>query len=383
MGVDVHGVFTPIEGRPLEWKISWSAGDANGRKGELAVTGADMALRIALEFDPAGDRLRWRVAEGHVNLGAWLVALAVHPEFSASLAGLTATGELKITGAGEWENGAPTGELSAEWRDGTVANASQGWAVDGVTLKAGGDARDIFEGTVPVELAVRTLVTSRFGARNLAVRMAVKDMARLEVKSTEIEIAGGRVTAEPFAVSLAAPALDVTLAMERVGLQDLVVFVPTTLSYANGRINGRVHLGWSQSDGLRVGEGELEIDKGEPTTLRLVSNPGFLTKKVPARFTYSPFNWDPLVRLFSSPNDSYETLSLIETGKLALRVDSLEAKLTPEGDGLGRSASVLIHARPEQDGSAVGTVIFQINVSGPLASVLRVGMKQSFSVKTR
>jgi hypothetical protein len=44
---------------------------------------------------------------------------------------------------------------------------------------------------------------------------------------------------------------------------------------------------------------------------------------------------------------------------------------------------VVIRGRPEQEGSAVGAVTFEINVSGPLAAVLQMGMKQSFSVRAR
>jgi hypothetical protein len=171
------------------------------------------------------------------------------------------------------------------------------------------------------------------------------------------------------------PALNVDAVMKRVGLQDLVVFVPTALSEARGRVNGTLHLDWNPAEGVQVGTGAISLEKSEPTTLRLVSAPGFLTGQMPARFTLLPAWLGPLARWFAPANPGYKTLSEIERGKVRLRVDSLEVRLTPEGDERGRSASAVIRGRPEQDDTAVGQVTLEINVAGPLASVLELGMK--------
>ncbi|MDF3059877.1 MAG: hypothetical protein K0R17_4092, partial [Rariglobus sp.] len=70
-------------------------------------------------------------------------------------------------------------------------------------------------------------------------------------------------------------------------------------------------------------------------------------------------------------------------GKVGLRVDLLEARLTPEGDERGRSASVVIRARPERAGTVIGEVTFEVNVSGPLAEVLKLGMQQGLSLQVK
>lgn len=377
---ELQGIFTAVEGRPLAWRLVLSS-EGTVRKGEMAVTGADCVLRIALEFEPATDRLRWQVIEGRMDLAAWVPALGTRPELASMLTGLSATGIVTITGEGTWSGDVATGGLRAELNDGTLRNDTQGWSFEGVTLRAGGDAAELLKGRVPVELVVRTISTSRFGARALTVNARLSDFERVEVESARVEIAGGEVTAEPFTVSLAAPAVGATLVMTRVGLQDLVVFVPTALSEAHGRINGKLRLDWDPKEGVQVGAGGLSLEKSEPTTVRLVSSPGFLTGQVPARFTLLPSWLGPLARWFSPVNPGYKTLSDIERGKISLQVEALDVRLTPEGDERGRSASVSIRARPEQAGGAVGEVTFQINVSGPLAAVLRLGMKQSFSLQ--
>ncbi len=379
----LQGVFTPVDGRPLTWTMALRSAEGATRTGEVAVTGADFALRIALEWEPATGHLRWRVIEGRVDLAAWWPALAARPELSSVLSGLSATGLVTITGEGTWAGGVATGGLRAELTHATVRNEAQGWSLDGVSLRVGGDAAELFAGRVPIELAVSTLTTSRFGARALTVSATMDDFARVTVKAARVEIAGGEVTAEPFDMSLSKPTVSVTLVMNRVGLQDLVVFVPTTVSEARGRINGKLRLDWNQADGVQVGAGGLSLEKSEPTVLRLVSAPGFLTEKVPARLPLLPSAWGPLARWFSARNEAYDTLSEIERGKVSLRVDSLDVQLTPEGDERGRSASVFIRTHPEQAGGAVGEVTFQINVAGPLAAVLRLGMNQPLSVQMR
>ncbi len=380
---NLQGIYTPVEGRPLAWSVTFPSAVNTVRTGRLAVTGADFVLRIALEWDITTGHLSWRVDEGRVDLGAWLSALATRADLASVLAGVDATGELMIAGEGTWHDDVTTGGLRMNVNDAIVRNETEGWSVEGITLHAGGDASELLKGHMPIELAVRAISTSRFGARNLRATVVMEDFERIELTSAQIEIAGGEVTAEPFSMSLAKPALSVTLVMKRVGLQDLVVFAPTTFSNASGRINGTLRLDWNQANGVQVGGGRLALEKSEPATVRLVSSPGFLTAQVPARFTLLPAWLGPLARWFSPVNPSYATLSEIEQGKLDLRVESLNVRLTPEGDERGRSASAFLRARPEQTGGAVGEVTFQINVSGPLSSVLRIGIKESFSLQVQ
>lgn len=380
MSGELKGVYTPVEGRALTWSAGLAAAGGTLRTGEAVVRGPDAVVRVALQLDTATGRMTWRVAEGRIDLGAWLVALASRPELAA-LAGTTATGFLEITGEGEWIDGKPTGTVAMTWREGTVRNDAQGWSLAGVTVQAGGEVAALAGGRVPVEVKVGTISTGRFGARNLTVGAVVNEFSRIAVDSARVEIAGGEVTAEPFSVAFAEPKLGVTLAMRRVGLQDLIVFVPTTLSDARGRINGRLHLDWNATDGVQVGVGELALDKSEAARLRMAENAGFLTANMPRRFVFVPPTWPRIFQfLLSSNNPSYPPLKEIELGKLGLHVETLEVKLHPEGDAQGRSASIFIRARPDEADNLIREVTFQINVSGPLASVLRVGMKQKISL---
>lgn len=373
---DLEGVFSPVENRPVVWRLTWTEADAGRRRGEVVASGEGLELRIVLDVGVADGLGTWRVIAGKVDVGGWTKALQQHSSLGATLAGLGVVGDAELSGAG-YLGGDGTmlrGELWLTIADATVRNADEGWTLTGVGVRAGGDVDELLRGNVDVALSVGNIATTRFGARSLAATGRVVDWARIEVASAQVEIAGGEVKARPFRYVFATPALDVTFAMRRVGLQDLVVFMPETFSDARGRVDGTLRLTWSPDAGVEVGAGELAVEKSEPTVVRLAANPGFLTESVPARFTFLSEKWGWLSRLFSARNEAYDALSEIERGKLALRVERMEVRLTPEGDERGRTASVLLSARPEQGGTAVGEVTFEVNVSGPLADILRIGV---------
>ncbi len=353
----LKGVYTPVEGRPLVWSLAWFQSEGTERSGEVMVTGPDMALRVALNFNEADNRLLWRVTEGRVDLAAWLPALAERPELGGILAGVAATGELMIAGAGEWAADAPKGQLSVTWTDGSLRNAEQDWALEGVSVNAGGEVADLVTGRVPLALDVRTITTGRFGARALTVRAAFVEGSRVEVAAAAVEIAGGRVTAKPFAAALAEPKLSVEIAMERVGLQDVAALVPDFLAEGRGRVNGAVRINWSETDGIGVGGGYLGIDPGERAEVRFRPNPGLLTSSLPP----------DVLRL-------YPGLTNLEMGQATLLAEQFDVRLSPEGDAEGRSATVVIAGGPV-DKTLKAPLVLTINVRGPLAPLVTFGSK--------
>jgi hypothetical protein len=187
------------------------------------------------------------------------------------------------------------------------------------------------------------------------VRAALADGARIDVSSAAVEIAGGRVTAKPFAVMLAGPKLGVDIAMQRVGLQDMAALVPDFLADGRGRVNGTVRINWSQETGIEVGKGYLEIDPSERAEVRFRPNPGLLTSTLPPQVL-----------------ELYPGLTNVEMGKATLLAEQLEVRLSPEGDAEGRSASVVIAGGPV-DKTLVAPLVLKINVRGPLAPLVTFG----------
>ena len=351
----LKGIYTPVEGRPLAWNLAWSPAEGVTRRGEITVTGADCAVRVALEFDAAENRLRWRVTEGRVDLAAWLPALATRAELAEMLSGMSATGALIISGEGEVNDGGVAGALNATWADGTLSHAEQGWSLEGVSIRAGGDAGELAKGRVPLELDVRKIKTARFGARALKVRAMLGDFETVEVTSSEVEIAGGKVIARPFAVRVSTPRLEVDIEMIRVGLQDVAALVPDFLADGRGRVNGAVHISWNETDGVTLGAGNISIDPSERAELRFRPNPGLLTGSLPqAVLKY------------------YPGLANVEMGQAALLAERFDVRFSPDGDADGRTATVNIAGGPV-DRSLKAPLVLTINVRGPLAPLIKFG----------
>ncbi|MFA6287769.1 MAG: YdbH domain-containing protein [Opitutaceae bacterium] len=387
-GGELHGKLLPLgEGGPqLAWTFTPATTSTGERMLSFRVEDAATHFRATATLDAATGDGSWKIEEGRIEVGPWLAALA--PGLGKDMAGLSGEGAVMITGEGLVRQGRPSGSVKISWSDGVVKHAGQGWTLEGIAIRAEIEVASLPDGAIPVALAVRTISTARFGARNLAVAAVLNGTREIAVKSAGIEIAGGTVETDPFTVPLSPPSLNVQIHMKRVGLQDVVALVPTMLSDARGRINGALGLSWSEADGLHVGKGTLDLDEIEFTSLRLAPKPGFLTARVPARFVLVPNLPKLFSNWFAPVNPAYATLTDIELGKLPLRVDSLKVRLTPDGDELGRTASVTVIAHPEQAETAKGKcpvkeVVFTINVAGPLSQVLKVGMSDRISFGAR
>jgi hypothetical protein len=264
-----------------------------------------------------------------------------------------------------------------------LRDEQHGVTLEGITVTGEADVATLPQGATPLELTVRTITTARFGARNLAVRAVLRGLSELAVTTAQIEIAGGEMTADPFVVPLSPPDVNAHVRVARIGLQDVVALVPSGLSDARGRVDGDVWLGWSAATGVRVGAGRLLLHAGEPATLRLAPTPGFLTERVPRRIEFLPAWLGPMARWLSPENPAYDDMEDVELGRTELRVEEFDARITPDGDGQGRSAHVSVRARPAREGGEIEEVTFDVNVAGPLADVFKIGMTQPFSVQVR
>lgn len=357
---ELNGVLLTTAGGPVTWSLALAPAEKNIRKGLFTLSGAKVRLQVAVTYDTSTGQLSWRAEDGNMDLATWLPALAAEPELAPLLKGLTATGNFTFTGEGSLDkNGRASGGLVWELKDGTIRHEADGWALEGVTLRIGGDAQNLFAGSIPLTLHVRTITASRFGARALSVETSIVEWTRLETRSARIEIAGGEVSVESFAVKLADPVLDVNLLMRDVGLEDLAALVPEALAEARGHAKGSLRLGWSKASGVTVGDGALTLSGDKRAVVRFHPNPGLITRSIP-----------------KSVLDHYPGLMRIETGEMALLATKFDVRLTPGGDAEGRSARVLIEGEPV-DASLKAPLVLNINVSGPLARLMKLGARMS------
>ncbi len=366
---------------PIKWTLIAEHAAENQKAATLAVRSNGLSLRVKLLADLRAHTLSWHIDEGHLALGPWFEALATH--FAPSISGLALSGDVQIAGAGTIENDRPIGRLSVTCLDARAQHTIDGWTLVGIDFQGAFTLASGFalSSVGPATLTIKTISTSRFGARNLSLTGTVVDSVQALISGARVEIAGGEVdTIDPFTVPLSPLTIATQLRIRRVGLQDFVALIPSGLSSARGKLNGDLRITWSQKKGFQIGAGLLALDEVEPTIIRLARSPGFLTGSMPERIEMMR---GFLGRLFSVPNPSFKDLRQIELGQAELEVRSLRVQLSPEGDAQGRSAYVQIDARPLQPSGTVKRVTFDINVDGPFSSLLRLGLNQPFTATVR
>lgn len=371
---------------PWDWKLHIDPDGAQRRRAELTVAAAGARLRVEANVDLAGGEGTWKILEGDVDPAAWFAIIA--PRVMSGASGIKVDGRVVLSGGGTLVHGdKPHGMIKFVWSDGSVRDEEEGWRFDGVTLEGqlDGDFTNLSAARSerPWHLTVKTITTRRFGARNLAIDAQLNKNGTVSLLSARVEIAGGDVTIDPNTVSLFPPVLDFNIRVNRVGLQDLVGVIPASLADARGRIDGIVRLGWSKASGIRVGAGHFSLRDDEVSTLQLAPTPGLLTQRFPERLSILPAWTGPLAKLMQPLNPVYGDARNIEMGKTSLQLVSFDLKLTPKGDEQGRTGVVSISAKAIQPLAAVRLVSFQINLSGPLESLLKMKSASHFSFEMK
>jgi hypothetical protein len=371
---------------PWDWKLRVIPDGALRRKAELSVGAAGARLRIDAAVDLVGGEGTWNIREGEVDPAAWFAIIA--PQVMSGASGIKVDGRVILSGGGTLVRGNhPHGTIKFVWSNGSVRDDAHGWRFEGVTLtgQLDGDFTNLAAARSerPWQLTVKTITTTRFGARNLAIDAQLNENGTVSLLSARVELAGGDVTIDPNTVSIFPPVLDFNLRVNRVGLQDLVGVVPASLADARGRIDGMVRLGWSKAAGIRVGAGHFALRDDEVATLRLAPTPGFLTHRFPEHLSVLPAWTGPLAKLMQPLNPVYGDARDIELGRTSLQIVSFDLKLTPKGDNHGRTVVVSVSARAIQPQAAVKLVSFEINVSGPLESLLQMKSASRFSLEMK
>lgn len=385
---ELSGKFaaTELSGAPeILWKIKIVPDGSGQRQVEADLSADGARLRLRAELDETTSNGTWEIVESELDAAAWLAMLSPHVGERAS--NVTASGKLHVSGSGAIKDRRPSGVVHVVWSDGALRNAVDGWALEGITLK-GDLAIDVMDlatmtSSSPWELAIQTISSPRFGARNLSVTAKFNANRTVSLLSARVEIAGGEMTVDPSTVSIFPPVLDFTVRIDRVGLQDLVALVPGSLSDARGRIDGVVRLGWSQAAGLQIGAGKFDLRDDEIATLRLAAAPGFLTQRVPERLVLLPAWTGRVGQWLATPNPVYGDVREIELGHTELQIVSFGLTLTPQGDERARTGVVEVSARPTTPGGAVKLLKFDLNIFGSVSDLLRWGMVDQVSFNLR
>jgi hypothetical protein len=350
---EVAGELTPLyfPGAPaLQYRASIRAVTPRERTVAVALAGPGLSLRGSAVLDSQGEGT-WAVEELTLDLGEWFGW--VGPRLLPALAKATLQGQLTAKGAGTWRGGVLGGRATIEVRDGRYEDPALGLTLEGIKVRL--DVVDVGERrTAPGQVlewsaGKADLVPLGPGRVEFAL-----EGDTLKIGLIRVAVFGGELEVGPTEFSARRPAVDFSARMRGVELRQVLFLLPPVLVAAQGRLDGQIALR-RDSAGLQIGIGRLTLRQGEKADLQFAPSPGLLTAQLPAQV-----------------KQYYPGLEKLETGGIPLRAERMEIELTPAGDEQGRTATVHIEGGPV-DPALKSPVVLQINVRGPLESVVKFG----------
>ncbi len=371
-----------IPGLPaLTWRVAVRPTADASLAFDATASAPGLDLTVALTL-PRGDAPgTWRIVRSKCDASAWWHLSAEQAGAKSFPPDFELTGELVVTGAGEWRGADYSGALHVALAQGTAASVAQHWSATGFSLEGDVDLAPARTAFRRASLRVDTVVAAGITARNFLLDATGAPGGRLAVTRAEVAALGGRITLAPFTLDPLAPAVASEADFSQVGLGEIAGLLPQALAEARGQIAGRVSVNWSLKSGVGPGHGALAISPDQPATLRLAPSPGLLTGRSPERIALLPAFFGPLRKWTAIENPAHAMLRRIELGQVPLAVESLEINLYPDGTAGTRSAAVRVVARPTGVGDVVEKVTFNVNVSGPLDQVMRLGLDDRAKIR--
>lgn len=368
---------------PLHWQtqVDSAGGSLPRHRIKASLQGSGFAVEAHVETDPSRQSGNWTLDPSVIALQSWLAPLAHTFGFLDSLGDLTASGTLLVEGSGRIVGGKVTGSLRCRLEDGGLVSESHSVRLAGLNLSV-----DLDQFSPPASSRLQTLSFKEASfnnviARNGEVTFSFTNNQEVRIERARLDVFGGAVelAGDTFPLkTLLAGEVTTSVRILHVSLAEIAALLPDVIAEARGRLSGEIGVGWTKT-GFKLGNGSLQIERLESVEVRLSPQPGFLTDHTPERLSLPAWT-GALGRWLSPKNPAYETIRQIEMGLMTLQVETLTAQVQPAGDEAGRSATVRLSARPAV-ASAVDKVDFEVNVSGPLDEVLKLGLGNSFSVK--
>ncbi|MCX6937777.1 MAG: YdbH domain-containing protein [Verrucomicrobia bacterium] len=352
-----------------------------GLKWELAITGTKLVLTgtapgltVVVGAEPKeSGAWAWRIEQGAADLAElWPVLRRLAGEAAT---GWSASGRLNFSGAGSWsaESG-PAGELRVELREGWARSDALDVEVSGIELD--GVTRD-FSGETLAEgqqLRIAKVVKAGAEARELKVEFGLKPGLNLAVARASASLLGGGIKLKPFQVSLSKPRVNAAADVTGVQLAELARLMPWAVAAAEGKLRGRIEIGWDEQKGLRVRDGGLDIVRSDAAEFRLAPSPGLLTGNMPEVFRWLPKAgaWAKGIGL---RNPAYAPLREIELGREGLKIEALQVTFWPDGLNGARTATIHVVGRPTSE-KLVKELVIDLNFYGPWSEFMAFGLNQ-------
>jgi hypothetical protein len=353
------GLQAPHTGRELALSLTATPGEGgNDLRFATTLVGAGVEAQANGRYDLVQSVMEFDLTQAKFELtDGWAFLRELAPALTT---GWETGGKLTLTARGRAARGAVTGEMAMHLRDASARNAGEKISVDGV------QADVVLSDPMRVATApgqIIRIASARMGnvaLHDAVVRFQLNGVHECKVESAEVGALGGRLSFEPFTYDPMAGAIACVVAADGLRVEEVLALFPDAPAKATGAIDGRLPIVLDRT-GLHFGVGWVGLRKGQAADVRF-NAPGLLTQSL------------------AKENPALVTLQGIEIGRTPLRVEELRVDLHPEGAPAGRSAQIRIVGRPVDGDSQLGKVTLDLNVNGPLESLLNWGLQNKFSM---
>ena len=380
------GTFTWAQQPAIAWEVKTRASAASSHaRGAFALSSDGLKAHGSVSFEAPTNSIGWEFDRATVDLTVWARALATRAAPTAKIGDLSLKGLLAISSHGQLRNGLPSGSAQLALQGATLDSRTNALRVDGISFDLKIDDLDLLTSAPAQKLSFADAEYSGVRAKVGTVHFQLCSPKEIRIERAEMKMFDGTIIVDPFSVPIidgTIGAFDANVRVSGVALGEIALLLPETLAEARGRLSGEIILRWTPQMGFNLGNGSFRIDRVDSVEVRLAPQPGFLTSQMPAKITLLPAWLGKVSRWLAPNNPAYPVLQAIEMGDLALTVDTLEIHSQPDGDELGRTARVVMTAHPKT-GGVVESVLFEVNVSGPLDQVIKFGLSNPFSFKSR
>lgn len=343
--------------RQQDVRVQFAARRASPERwtGTVEAAAPGFAAKLAGEFDSAKSALNFRIDDAQLDLDRWqefISRMVVLPGGHWTLAG-----RLRASAAGSYVGGRLSLAGDAELSDGRFEFPSRGVVASGVTAKFHFRDFDKFISD-PGEVRIASLTAGGIQANNVDLQLAFDTAERIAVRRATLEAFGGRLAAEPFQFFPRKSEIEAVLLVDGLVVEQVMALATDIPAQASGRVDGRVPVRIDGA-GLRLGTGWLELKRGVYAEVQ--------------------FNADGLLTRGTSPNSAqYAVLRKIEAGLLRLQLSELRLDIRPTDGPVARSAKLHLVGAPV-DPEVKAPVTLDLNVNGPLESLLNLGLNSRVS----
>lgn len=286
----------------------------------------------------------------------WLEHWAPLPGGPWELAG-TLTGEA----GGEYQGGRFAARGEFHLRDGRASSTALKATAEGVSADI--DVADLTQLLARKStLHVKTVTSGAIVLSDVAVEFSRTQGDRFDIAALSARALGGTVKVEPFVYRLGQTDVEAVILADGIRAEEVMALTQDLPARASGPLSGRLPVRYDGS-GVKFGTGWLGLQEGASAEIQFHAA-GMLTAGT------------------SPKSPQYAVLKKVEDGILKLKVTELRLDIRPPNAPGTRTAQLHVVGAPV-DPEVKAPVTLDLNVNGPIESLINLGLKSGASFGTK